>query len=178
VSNAVELAGRARRLNWSGARHDMMDHYLRQDEIPLEYLVSLPAPTRRYGKPAFAFFACAALRKPGAPTLCMPPDRTWAIAATSAKLVYYAWEPERLGPDASRLALEPPDGDAEAVIRRLDGLDPIMDRVSAAFFEGEAVRSGRDIAEEFLLAAGRPLAPFYRAIAADFFEWLEGADGR
>jgi hypothetical protein len=156
----------------------MIDHFLRRWEIPLEHHLSLPLPTQRYGEPAFAFYACPIVREPPAAPRCRPPDRHWAFSANSGALLFYAQiSVLPLAPPGeswSVVTLEASADTVTALVDQLNALAPIMDRASAAFFDGEGYPHGEQLAEEFVRTVGRSVLPFYRAMAPDFLGWLMG----
>src|SRR5215472_6633662 len=59
--------------------------------VPVEYAVSLPLPTRRWTRPAYAAFASPARYQPDQPVLQAPPDRWWIADARSGNLVLLAY---------------------------------------------------------------------------------------
>src|SRR5215470_12331995 len=77
-------------LSFSQIRERQKTHPLRQSEVPVEHAVSLPLPTKRWGEPAYAFFASPAFRIPGKPVEQGPPDRWWAVKAHGGAIMIYA----------------------------------------------------------------------------------------
>ena len=72
-------------LTYSEARKRQRNHCLRQSEIPVEHAISLPLPTKRWGKPSYAYFASPSLRSPGHPVEQGAPDRWWVTDAHGGK---------------------------------------------------------------------------------------------
>src|SRR5215471_18837736 len=70
-------------------RHHSLDA-LRTTDIPVGYLLSLPLPTRRCGRPGYALFASATSRRPGEPRQQQAPDRWFVIDAVTGHLLIYA----------------------------------------------------------------------------------------
>ena len=64
-----------------------------RSELPMEWELSLPMPTLRLFNRAYVWFASPAERHPGKPLRLSPPDRWFALEATSSRLLAYgAWE--------------------------------------------------------------------------------------
>lgn len=160
------------------ARERMRTHPLRLAEVPVEHSVSLPMPTRKWGGPAYAFFAAAAVRRPDRPVEQGVPDRWWVVDALGGRIVVYAltsavpfaesknWTAITLPPIEQSVA-ELRQGQAE-VEEVLNGLVPL-------FFAGDTAPKGERagaLARLFALLPA-PLHPQYRALAPDFFAWLE-----
>ena len=55
-------------INYGEIRQRQRTHVLRQTEVPVDHAVSLPLPTLRWGRPAYACFASPAIRRPGQPS--------------------------------------------------------------------------------------------------------------
>jgi hypothetical protein len=148
-------------------------------EIPVEHAVSLPIPTNRWGGPGYAFFASPALRRPGQPVRQDAPDRWWVVSARGGGGIVYAlwkavpfaegdgWGGVTLPAVASTIA------ELKQALARIGGL---MDTLAPAFFAGEAGDAGARESLSRELASFIPglLMPQYRALASDFFEWIEG----
>jgi hypothetical protein len=153
-------------------------HSLRLKEVPTEHLVSLALPTMRFGEPAYVWFAAPARRRPGEPMRLSPPDRWWALTAHGATLLLYARTvivPMGLEQEAPASAewRTPPGEDVTARAVRLRALEAVMATVSQDFFAGRPATAGAALAAELEAATGgAELAPFYRAMAPDFWAWL------
>jgi len=159
-------------------RSDQSNGPLRQSEIPIQHALSLPLPTRRFG-PGFALFASPALREPGKPTVQSPPDRWWVVDAKTGHLTLYARvasvpfceEP------FPTLTLPIPTATVTELresSRRLNGL---MDPISVAFFAGEPAPAEMvgDLKGILTTMLPTPLLQQHRALAQDFFRWMEWA---
>ncbi len=166
----------AKLLSFATVRERIKTSALRRSEIPTEHLLSLPLPTLRWGRPAFAFYASPARRTPGKPTVQAPPDRYWAIAAHGGHLVFYAltsavrleaetdaWHPVELPPPAIPVAAMP---DEVAVF------DDVMTVASEDFFQGRPATAKPALTDAWARLVPKPVLPFYRALAPDFWLWL------
>lgn len=154
-------------------------HRVRADHVPVEYAVSLPMPTLRWTKPSIAGFAGPAARTPGRPLRLAPPDRWWAVDIHSRELVCYALTeavPFGLPADADSIEVDHGDRTIEAMQENLRTLDELMDRAIGHFFHGTtsepAVRA--DLTAVLAAAVTDSALPWYRALAPDFFSWLDG----
>lgn len=167
--------------NWislAEARERMRTHPLRLAEVPIEHAVSMPLPTRRFGLPGFAFFAAAALRQPGKPVHQQPPDRWWVVDAAGGRVLVYALT--RVAPFAEGAAwaaceLPPVGGTLSELRQRQAEAEKALAPLAAAFFAGAAADAAERRAglAHLLGLLPPPLLPQYRALAPDFFAWLE-----
>ena len=66
------------------------EHPIRIAEVAVEDFISPPLPTLRWSRPAYAGFACPAVRIPPQPMELGTPDRFWAISAEHGTLLAYA----------------------------------------------------------------------------------------
>ncbi|MET7403864.1 hypothetical protein ABZS66_61390 [Dactylosporangium sp. NPDC005572] len=163
---------------YSQARRRLQTHPVFAGEIPTEHSRSLPLPTRRFGRPAYAGFAGPAQRRPGQPLRLATPDRWWAVGAADQALLVYAQAPAV--PFPGELAdgpVEVSNGRSIAAAREdLAVLDELLDAAAPRFFAGEAAdpptRSA--LREQLAAVAGAGTLPWYRALVPDFFAWLEG----
>jgi hypothetical protein len=170
--------GEKQLLSYSEARSRQRTHPLRQTEIPVEHAVSLPLPTRRWVGPGYAFFAAPSTRVPERPPVQGAPDRWWVVDAHGGRLILYAL--------CAAVPFAPGttwgDSDLPPVTRSLDELRGAlqqigvwMDAAAPEFFAGRpgdpALRL--TLAEALKAHLPPPLQPQYRALAADFFAWLE-----
>jgi hypothetical protein len=166
-------------LGYARARAGFATHSLRTEEIPVEHEISLPVPTLRFGAPGYAWFAGPAGRRPGRPLRLGPPDRWWVLGAARRGLIAYArttaipFSDRPLGPDW--VELPPVTRDLEAIEEDLRLLDSLAERAVPEFFDG---RQGEAVMRTDLLAvltahATPLLIDWYRALAPDFFSWLE-----
>jgi hypothetical protein len=158
----------------------MRRHPLRQSEIPIEHAVSLPMPTRRFGSPAYAFFAAPAIRRPGAPTVHGAPDRWWVLSALGAHVEVYAvtsiFSFAENGQVWESTEVPAPTATIPELQSSLKEFEALMDVTVPDFFSGAS--ADPEHASTVLRALGeqipRPLMDQYRALARDFFEWLGG----
>lgn len=151
---------------------------IRAAEVPVEHAISLPIPTRRWGLSGYAYFAAPAFRDPEGPTRQSPPDRWWVIDARRTRLLVYALASAmQFDSGATFLPCELPAGTrALDELRRAHvRLDQAMNAVVADFFLGQpgAVDARRLASECWADLVPEPLAPIYRALAPDFFAWLD-----
>jgi hypothetical protein len=158
-------------------------HPFFQREVPVEHFKSLPVPTLRWGGPAFAAFASPARRAPRQPLAVSEPDRWWSISATNGRLQAYALTSAVPFTDAgldSTVTIAPSAGAQPPSLAEqkahLDAVEALFDAASASFFAGEpgSAEARAALAEALRSVIPEPLAPHYRALAPDFFTWLEG----
>lgn len=150
---------------------------LRQLGLPLEYALSLPLPSLRWGRPTYAAFASPALRLPGQPKKQGPPAYWWVLDAVRGQvLIFAAWEtlPYAPGVTWEPVTLPPISDNLSTVKARLATLEALLDELAPAFFQGEAGSlTTRRMAHELLMNyLPAPLAPQYQALTPDFFAWL------
>lgn len=164
------------RLTYEQARQ--LRQRIRSAEVPIEHAVSLPIPTLRWGLPGFGYFASPAVRNPDGPTQLAAPDRWWGIDARRGRLVFYAL--------TSAMPLTPhidPDSFASSTggltiddLRQLHReLEQSIDGVLDSFFEGRCAdqASRRRVVDLLQAVVGNPQMGAYRALAPDFWAWLE-----
>lgn len=151
---------------------------IRMAEVPVEHAVSLPMPTLRWGTAGFGYFASPALRNPEGPTKLGSPDRWWVIDAGRGRLVVYALT-SALPFDSTR-TFPPVEGGVPvqsiAEIRQLQlDFDGAVDHVLDDFFAGRDVDSTarQRVLELLAKLVQPPLMDVYRALAPDFFAWLD-----
>jgi len=166
-------------LAYSDIRQRQRNSPLRQAEIPIEHAVSLPMPTLRFGTPVYASFASPAHRQPQQPMQQGAPDRWWAVDATSGHLVLYAMVtavPIIAGADWTTVTLPTVERSVEELRQTLAQIEEQMNALAPAFFAGEAADASARaaLAQSLQAILPDPLLPQYRAMASDFFHWLEG----
>lgn len=165
-------------LPYSEVRKRQRTHVLRQTEVPIDHAVSLPLPTLRWGRPAYACFAGPALRRPGAPAEQAPPDRWWAVDAANGHLVAYAlWSavPFADGVQWSRVVLPAPVGGIAALQSLVETIELLIESLAPAFFDrqpGDA-QARQALAEALRVFVPEPLRPQVQALTPDFFAWLQ-----
>lgn len=150
---------------------------LRQLGLPLEYALSLPLPSLRWNRPAYAAFASPALRLPGQPKKQGPPAYWWVVEAVKGQvLLFAAWETLPYAPGVTwEPAILPPLNDSlSAVKARLATLEALLDELAPAFFQATAAPLAlRHQAHELLRQqVPAPLMPQYQALTPDFWAWL------
>lgn len=161
-------------------RKRLQVHPLILEEISTSHAVSLPLPTLRWGLPAWLQWAAPAVRRPGSPVIHSPPDQWWAVDAVHGRMILFAkvavwpipgtqdWEPETLPTMGISLM---------GYKAQLAGAEQCLASLAPVFLTRQ---SGEPAEKAAGLAALRvylpvPLQRQYRAIAADFFDWLEGS---
>ncbi len=163
---------------YSECRRRQRVHYLRQYEIPAEYQVSLPIPTLRWNTPSYAFFA-GPRHNPREPSRAnASPDRWWAIDAGTSRLMLYALASTIPFPSVAQPgSVEVPEEtrSVSEVVETVARIERLMDCLVRDFFSGEygdpeQKSALRDELEHHLPG---PLLLPYRALAPDFFAWLE-----
>jgi len=148
-----------------------------QHEIPVEHTVSLPLPTLRFHTPAYVAFAAPAIRKPGRPMLHDAPDRWWAVSPESGHLIFYARTnaaPIEGAEHFSRQEIPPPTS-LETLQATQKDIAFLMNVLAPIFFgrdDGDPTMRHR-ISELLGKVIPSVLLPLYRAVAGDFFSWLE-----
>lgn len=158
----------------------MQTHPLILEEITTSHAVSLPLPTLRWRLPAWVQWAAPAVRSPGSPVVQAPPDQWWAVDAIHGRMILFAkvevwpipgtqdWKPETLPTLGISLA---------EYKARLAGVEQRLASLAPLFLSSRPA----DLADKAACLAALqlylpvPLQHQYRAIAADFFEWLEGS---
>lgn len=153
-------------------------HPLRQYEIPVTHAVSLTIPTLRVGLAGYAGFASPALRSPEKPLVLSPPDRWWIFSALDGKLISYALcAAFPLSADISFRSIEIVDSAValDTIRNRKKKIEGLLDQMSPLFFEGQRIEQSLRIQLLQLLNEHIPadLIPQYRALARDFFTWLD-----
>ena len=165
-------------LSYSDIRQRQRNSPLRQAEIPVEHAVSLPMPTLRFGIPVYAGFASPAQRQPQQPMRQGAPDRWWAVDARSGHLLLYANVTiVTIAPDAhwETVTLPPVECSVGELRQGLAQIEEKMNGLVPVFFAGQAGdKADREaLATALLKILPDPLIPQYRAVAPDFFAWLE-----
>jgi len=165
-------------LTYKEIRQRMQRHPIRQSEVPIEHEVSLPVPTLRCGQPAFGFFACSASRRPGQPTRLSPPDRWWAFRAQGGQLLGYnlsAVVPFAASPAWTDVEVPAPSPTVAGVRQLLADIEAMHEALAPEFFAGNAgdAESRAALVKMLRQFAPDPLLQQYRAMAPDFFAWLE-----
>lgn len=172
MTNSRSLLGYADVQKW------LQQHPLRQTEIPTEHAVSLPMPTRRWGEPAYSFFACPAERRPGQPPRHDAPDRWWVFSAKGGQVLIYTLSRFFSFAGGQRwdtITVSPASESVVVLQQMVQDIRQMMDAVIPAFFadtEGDAeIRAAlHGVLVRFL---SPPLLAQYRALAPDYFQWLE-----
>jgi hypothetical protein len=151
---------------------------LRQYEIPVTHAVSLPLPTLRAHAPGYVSFAAPAHRAPGQPQLQDAPDRWWIYSATSGQLIAYnlcVANPFAEGLIFNQQQLPKPAMSLEALKELQASVTSLMELLAGQFFAEQSGDTALRKRLLELLTALIPgaLQPVYRAVAPDFFSWLE-----
>jgi hypothetical protein len=165
-------------LTYSELRERQKSSVLMRTEVPIEHAVSLPLPTLQWAEPAYAYFAAPALRTPDAPMQQSAPDRWWVLAAHGGRLMIYALS--KSIPFPGTTTFEPVTLPRMAMSRdelrqSLKTMEDLLDGLAPQFFAAEpgdeAMR--RNLSAMLAEMLPKPLQPQYRALAPDFFAWLE-----
>jgi hypothetical protein len=170
----------AKWFTYSQAREWQRTQALRQSDVPIEHAISLPIPTRRWPNPGYVQFAAPSVRSPDHPTIQGAPDRWWAFDARGGRLIFYALTTATPMQDKSakpftQVEVQPTASTVAGIREQLGALATGMDAVLRDFFDGKSGDKGARAQVRALLAAVIPAAlmPQYRALAPDFFGWLE-----
>lgn len=156
---------------------------IRRSEIPIEFLISLPMPTLRWGKPVWTCFAAPTVIDPGQNRIGLP-DRWCAVDALTGSLAAYVMEdviPAARVTGAAVASKENGTIDLGPVLKSVDEqqrdlarLAQTLDRLCASFFEGRSLRDAEreEIAAALAAKIPEPLMPFYNRLSPDFFDWI------
>jgi len=164
-------------INYAEFRKRQYAHFLCRYEIPTEYFISLPMPTKRFGAPAYALFASPSSMHPGKPVSVDIPQMWWAMDAQTEKILLFAQT--KILP-VSKQKLEPCT--LPKIERTLDEQETLLKTlesqltdVSNLFFQNGSVDGNLQFALKETLHAYLPevIFPFYQAISPDFFDWLK-----
>ncbi len=146
--------------------------------IPLGYSISLPLPTLRAGMAGYAFFASPALRQPGVLLQQAAPSRWWIVNAHTGILVLYA--PCSVFPFAENVnwgeTTLPSTGKSRSERAEMkSSISSLMDTIAPVFFAGDTIgaSSRKALLDALITYLPEPLLPQYRALAPDFFSWLQ-----
>lgn len=177
---AYRVESRPSPIGYASAQEVFNEHPLRSHEIPLEDYVSLAAPTRRWGQPAWVWFSSPSDGDSHGVKV-YPPNRLWAFSALGGSLQVYATGElarQLLGqePDASAPKSLPPIAETIPEIQRLlHGYGQALDVVSEPFFtQRAATAEQRDTARQAVKRAiPGALLPIYSELAPDWFAWLD-----
>jgi hypothetical protein len=153
-------------------------HPLRQYDVPVTHAISLAVPTLRAGIPGYARFASPAQRVPGKPQVQGIPDRWWIFSAIDGRLICYALYaafPFAPGYSFDTVELTAPSITIAAIQKRLKDIETLLDLNASLFFECKSGdRTARSRLHELITQqVSELLEPQYRALAPDFFAWLE-----
>jgi len=168
---------------WKTYADARADEGIARSQVAIGHHISFPVPTRRWGRPVWAVFCAPSSARPGVSTVGLP-DRWWALDAATGALAAYAFEDivPVLAAAAGSVAHEngiitlKGGGRSLAEVKSaLARLENALGLVSEFFFDGRsAPASSRAEALAALKDTISPeLMPFYRALASDFFAWLE-----
>lgn len=165
-------------LNYSDFHKKLVSSPVIFNELPVGHYISLPLPTKRWKQPGYAFFANPAIFLPDKSRRFSIPDRWWLMNAYTGHLVFYSlysimpfsnelnWQ-ETIVP-FEYMSIQ----DAKS---KLATIELLMDTLVSAFFTSEvvSVNTRQSLLTTLLSYFPQPLANQYRAVAADFFDWLE-----
>jgi hypothetical protein len=170
------------RLSYRDARRLFGTHPLRISEIPVEHAVSLPVPTLRCGAPGYAGFAGPARRVPHAPLQLAAPDRWWVLGGQRRGLLVYcltAAIPFAAELSPAQVTLPLVTRDLAAVEEDLRMIDVLMDRAAEEFFNARPPSAdvGSDLLAVLTAHVSQAVMGWYRALAPDFFGWLDPTAG-
>jgi hypothetical protein len=171
-------------MSYARVRKESAEHPMFRHEVPVESWLSLPMPTRRWGQPGYARFACPAIRRPRQPLQLRGPDRWWLLGAERGELLVYgrtAALPFGAVPPADAtgsVAVPQSTRPAAAALEELRLLDEMMQRAAGPFFSGQPADDDAtlrvDLREIIRAQVAAPEAlGWYRALTPDFFSWLD-----
>jgi hypothetical protein len=163
-------------INYAEFRQQQYTHFLYQYEIPTEYYVSLPMPTRRFGTPAYVLFSSPSSAHPGQLVSVDVPQMWWTIDAQRAKILLYAQT--NILPFSKqkfeRCTLPKVDRSLDEQEALLQTLENLLTEAANIFFQNETVEINLQTSLRENLRSYLPqvIFPLYQAISPDFFEWL------
>jgi hypothetical protein len=165
-------------LSLTEIRERLKTHSLLRAEVPIEHYISIPLPTKRWAGPAYACFASPASRRPGQPVVQGAPDRWWVMSAHGGSLIIYAlWDvfPYAEVAGWTTVTLPPVTRSIAEQQQDMASIELLMNTLAPAFFGGESsdTRTRKALLEALAAHLPEPLLPQYRALAPDFFAWLE-----
>ncbi|RYX80675.1 hypothetical protein EON83_27580 [bacterium] len=165
-------------LSYSEIRNTQRTHPLQKSLVPVEHTVSLPIPTKRAGHLAYAFFAAPAVRQPGKPMRQGAPDRWWLLDAhgSAAVIIYALYDVQPFSTESYEVVTLPlVTGTLADLKAALSNLETQMNALTPVFFAGDAGDAGakKELSTALFAVLPEPLQPQYRALAPDFFAWLE-----
>jgi len=165
-------------MSYTTMRKRLQTHPLRQGEIPVEFTLSLLMPTHRSGTAAYACFASPASYLPNQPQTQGAPEAWCLLEARNGRLLLFArtalqpfWEGDRFETvELPRITLS-----VQELKAQMDELETLMDTTASAFFAGETLlpEPRTELKKALDRAIPEVLMAQYRALAPDFFAWLE-----
>lgn len=166
----------ARYLTYEEVYEMCQDRRILGDELPVEAIVSLPLPTLRWNQPLFASFASTISGTTQKALTQSEPSMWWLIDAHEGQLVLFT--SYRFYPFASQVHWETvtirllPTETLEDVRSSLVGY---MDHLASPFFANQpgSLNMRKDLLKHLEVYIHPLLLPQYRALAPDFFAWLE-----
>jgi hypothetical protein len=165
-------------MSYKEIRTDQFSSMLRLSEIPIGYEVSLPLPTKRWNRAAYACFASPATHQPHQSMRQGAPDRWWLIDASNGRLLLYAlWNILPYAQDVqwSMITLPPVALSLEELEEKLDSLETLIETLAPPFFIGEEAppMQRHTLLQTLKEVLPEPLHGQYYALTPDFFAWLE-----
>lgn len=158
----------------------LSEHPLFRAAVPVEHYKSMPLPTLKLGRPAYAFFTAPASRLRGQPTGIGKPDRVAAVCARTREILFYSREllgkvPLFGGFPGELVTVSAPSASVAELRQTMADTHRLITAVAPAFFSGTEANG---VQRHAALAAVRsilpePLFPDYEVVAGDFFRWLE-----
>jgi hypothetical protein len=168
-------------MTYAQARKEFGEHAVRRAEVPVEYTISLPMPTKRWTEPGYAGFACPAIRRPHQPLQLRRPDRWWLLGARHGELLVYGRTSAlpfsvAVADSDESVVLPPSTRSVGTVLEDLRVLDETMEQATGPFFAGEPADATlcadlREIIRAQVQA--QELLDWYWALTPDFFSWLD-----
>lgn len=145
-------------------------------QVPIEWELSLPMPTLRLFKPAYIWFANPTERHPGKPLRLFPPDRWFALEASTGQLLEYnTWEaPLKMKKDSWHpIDLPICDITREEAINEFNNLIEDLNGLTLSFFSNQSSMASKMYSiTEYL---DPRTIPWYGYVAPDFWNWLKSS---
>ena len=165
-------------LNYAEIEELYRNSVFSRTEVPIEYAVSLPLPTKKMGVPSYVYFASPALRSPGKPSQQAAPELWWMISAESGRMLifaHYKVMPFATNVEWTTVELPRVTATISEMTQTLSDIKSMINELAPAFFASEpgAANTRELLAQTLNHYLPQPLIPQYRALAPDFFAWLE-----
>ena len=142
--------------------------------VPTVWELSLPMPTLRFSKPAYAWFVSAALKTPGSPLKLSPPNIFFALDAITGEILHYdTWKLPLKASQERWYAVDLPLSkfSREASKERFSRVIDSLNQAASDFFKNNAIKPvDAHRINEYLNVE---MLAWYKSIAFDFWSVLD-----